>query len=777
MVRVTRLLLLLFLLPTAAASAQGVDPEGRPVAEVRLEGLRQISEQLVQNQIRMLEGDPYNKTTVEGDVIRITHLGVFDSVRVDVEDNGDGTVDVIYRVVEQQVLADVQIVGNKAISDQELLALVVLQPGDPASDFLIDRGRRLIREAYEDKGYFMASVNVDEPVLAEAGILIFRVVEGPKVRIKAFRFAGNSVFDNDTLQAQIRSKEYFPIFKDGSLSREQLDLDAARIRDYYRDRGYLEAQVARDIDLSPNQRDAVVVFRIEEGRQFSVDEVTVVGNENLPASQILMNLTLRSGSTYSESQRAASQAALLDLYGKLGYIETDVEIQRLFHDDEPKVDLRVEIIEGQPYTVGAIAVRGNEVTKSKIVLRQLRGLTPGTRFDRTQLEYTRQRLRESTLFDDGKVTILGDPEDEVRDVLIEVTEAQTGSLAFGAAVSSDLGVLGAIDLTQKNFDITDTPENFKDLFTGKAFRGAGQTFRLSLQPGDQNSRYSVSFSEPNLLETDYFFDSSLSFLNRELEDYNEQRAGISMAIGQRFGDVWRASMSARVYGVEIDDIEPDAPVDVFAVEGNNLLTGLGINVVRDATDSYIFPSRGSKLELGIEQMGALGGDFDFTRFVGQYDQFWTVDQDIFDRKTIVHWGLTLGWILQDDQAPAFERFYAGGKNFRGFAYRGVGPRGIRADTMTVGDDPVGGDFELLTTLEYEFPVFEDFLRGVIFTDMGTVQDDVGFDDWRVSIGAGVRLRLPFFGAVPIAIDFGVPVMKEEGDETQLVNFTLSLPLQ
>src|SRR5690606_26589979 len=100
------------------------------------------------------------------------------------------------------------------------------------------------------------------------------------------------------------------------------DLDAARVRDFYRDRGYLEAQVARDIDLSPNQRDAVVVFRIEEGRQFFVDRVEVVGHENLPEAQILMNLTLRPGGTYSESQRAASQRAVMDLYGKLGYLET-----------------------------------------------------------------------------------------------------------------------------------------------------------------------------------------------------------------------------------------------------------------------------------------------------------------------------------------------------------------------------------------------------------------------------------------------------------------------
>src|SRR5690606_5082682 len=102
------------------------------------------------------------------------------------------------------------------------------------------------------------------------------------------------------------------------------------------------------------------------------------------------------------------------------------------------------------------------------------------------------------------------------------------------------------------------------------------------------------------------------------------------------------------------------------------------------TDSFVFPSRGTRIELGLERVGALGGDYDFTRAIAQYDQFWTVDEDIFDRKTIVHWRVELGWIFEEDEAPMFERFYAGGRSFRGFRFRGVGPRGVQANNGLVG---------------------------------------------------------------------------------------------
>jgi outer membrane protein insertion porin family len=771
---------LLLLILAGPAWGQGVEFEGRPIEAVRVEGLQQVPQDLVRNQIRTQAGNPYDPGLVEDDITRITHLGRFAGVRAEVSARDDGAVVVTFIVNEQPLLDEVRIEGNKALDDKELLKKIVLAAGDPRDPFLINQGKQRIIDAYTAKGYFVADVQVDQQALDDKQVLIYRVREGPRVTIRDIRFQGNTVFDDDALDGQIKSDEYFIFLKDGVLSREQLELDAATIRQFYRDRGYLDAKVGRQIDLSPDQEDATVTFMVDEGPQYTVGQVEVEGEaEDLfPAEQVRMHMTMTPGDFYSQKKLKASRQALRNLYGELGYIEANVRIEQLFHDEAPKVDLLVRVETGQPYTVGQVTVRGNSTTKQRVILRQVRGMDPGEPYDHGGVEETRRRLNRSRLFSEANVTILGEKEDAVRDALIEVQEQQTGRLSFGAGVSSDAGLIGAINLSQANFDIADPPESFGELLTGEAFRGGGQQFNLSLQPGSERSRYSVGWREPYLFESDYSLDTSAFFFNRDRDEYDEQRAGGTWAFGQRFGDVWQGSIDFRATDVEIADIDRDAPVDVFDVEGGSLVTATGLTMQRDTTDEGIFPSEGSRIRFGVERVGTLGGDFDFTKLDARIHKFWTIDEDFLGRKTVFSFRGDVGFIPEENEAPVFERYYAGGhSSFRGFQFRGIGPRGIRNDTGGLSDEAIGGRFKLLAGFEYEFPLFDEWVRGVVFTDQGTIAEDPTLSDWRVSVGSGVRVKVPFLGRAPLALDFAWPIQKESTDETRIFSFNLDVPFQ
>jgi outer membrane protein insertion porin family len=102
----------------------------------------------------------------------------------------------------------------------------------------------------------------------------------------------------------------------------------------------------------------------------------------------------------------------------------------------------------------------------------------------------------------------------------------------------------------------------------------------------------------------------------------------------------------------------------------------------------------------------------------------------------------------------------------------VSPKGITL-AGTPSDDPIGGDWLFFAGAQYEFPLFQKTISGVVFLDTGTVVDDVGFDDYRVSIG--IRLYIPQLGPAPIAFDLATPIRKEDTDETQAFSFTAELP--
>ena len=129
-----------------------------------------------------------------------------------------------------------------------------------------------------------------------------------------------------------------------------------------------------------------------------------------------------------------------------------------------------------------------------------------------------------------------------------------------------------------------------------------------------------------------------------------------------------------------------------------------------------------------------------------------------------------GLIAGIDEAEAFfgRIFFAGGyQSFRGFDFRGVSPV-----DQGVG---IGGRWMLLGSVEYKFPVTADeMISAVVFTDMGTVEEEVEMEDFRLTVGAGIRVTIPAMGPVPIALDWGIPVIKQDFDDRRLFSFYIGI---
>lgn len=782
----------------AAAQSVATDAQDlvdRPISEIQLEGLRRVSQQTVYNNIRAAIGEPFDPELVKADVARLNRLGQFRFVEADAQLRDDGSVLLLYRFTEQAIISEVQVVGNRLISDQDLLAVAPLVPGGPRDDFLIQNARRAMEELYRKRGHYLTNVTINQAELDRAGLLIFQVNEGPRVRVRVIEFEGNQAFSDEELWPQIKTRTAMFLFRKGELDEEQLADDVAALDRFYKDRGYLDVRVDRQIEISPDGSEAKVIFVVAEGPRYTVRSIraTTYDRQSLKVfapEQIAAIIELKAGDVYSRELLRKSVIAIQEAYGVMGYMLSEEDRRQLRSEDwavfvhpielrvadAAQVDVVFEILEGRQYRVGEVQVQGNFLTRDKVIRRELIGVTPGRPFDVRELRLSEDRLARTRLFNQARITVQREDPDEpgYRDVLVEIKERNTGSINFGVALGSDSGVFGELSLTQNNFDITDTPESLNELITGRAFRGGGQRFNATLRPGTEIFQYVMSLTEPHLFDTDYSGTISGQFRNRIYEDFDEQRVGLSLALGRQFGDVWHVMARSRVERVELNNIQDEAPTEIFLDAGPDVLTTLGIGASRTTIPLIGRPGSGSRFEMSYDRYGALGGDIDFNLVNTEYTVYFTIDEDFLGRLTTLKFNTRVGYIW-GGRAPVFERLYLGGRTLRGFEFRTVSPKGIRADNLLPSDEPVGGNFLFFAGTQYEFPLLADALTGVLFIDSGTVTDSPGFDPYRVSVGFGVRMTIPQFGPNPLAFDFAFPLLKDDSDEEQLFSFSVDLP--
>ena len=747
-------------------------------------GNQTVSTSEILNAVRTEPGRPFDPQTVSEDYQRIYNLRRFSRVEARFEETPRGII-VIFDVQEQPSLTRVRFNGNRRFSSETLRRLVEFETNRSVDPIMLAFAQNAIEELYRSRNYALADVKVvrDE----ETGTITFEIVEGPRVRVRNIDFVGARTFPEprfsllgSPLRKQVSTTVAWPLElfgRDGEYDPRRLDEDVASLQRFYRDRGFFDARVGRRVLFSPDMTDVQVEFLIDEGPRYVINSIRFEGNRILTQEQLLDAIRLEPGRIYDADNVRRAERDIVEAYSRFGLIYQQqmpgvpqnpdylqIAEGQIFQLEPGKLDIVFQVNEGKPFRIGNIEVRGNTKTKDKVFLREF-DLAPGELYDSGAVQDAQRRLLAMRYFERLSITPVGD-DPAFRNLLIEVEETSTASVIFGGAVSSNGGLIGSVKYEQRNFDLLDFPERPSDLLDGTAFTGAGQLFRVLLEPGTERSSASASFVEPYFLDRNMSFGADAYWRDYIRDAFSERHAGGRIRFSPRFGRNFRTGISLRGEDVEIHDL--DEPISDRAPEyieflGHTTITTLGADVGYRRVDNPIMVTRGVDLSAGWESYGVLGGPA-FQKITANATGYLPVYRDETDRPTVLQLGLNTGYIYED--APFFERFYAGGSSsLRGFSYRGVSPRSGPAN------DAVGGDFLFVGTVQLDFPLYGQSLRGVLFHDFGTVESELEFGTIRTSIGFGFRLTLEGLGNVPIAVDFGFPLNSRPEDEEQLISFS------
>lgn len=750
------------------AQTQDSELEGLTLGRVEVQGLETISEGFVRRVIKARVGQPFSSAQVEEDVRELLRTRKFLSVFAEPPRLENNQVVLVYQLAEKPVVRTVEVEGNKAYSSDELFKELSFAAGQAMDRYEIDRGRENIERRYKEGGYYYAQVKLDEAALQNEARVVYSIVEGPRVKVRDIELEGARAFPQLLLFSKIRTQTYLWIFRAGALDEEQAQRDAVALQEFYRSEGYLDARVGYRLQFDSVERtDLTLVFVFEEGPRYTIDAIRIEGAQTFTPETVRAAMQLSEGAAARDEDLQLDLKKIRELYGEIGFVDARVQSRFDYYEDKPGVvALAIDIAENRRSRFDRISIRGNAHTKDEVIRRELR-FYPGEDYNTVKTARAEQRLRELGLFARVDIRPLDDVDGQ-REALVEVEEGENIFFNVGFGVSTDNGVFGTVTVENRNFDLFDWPRWDEWNWTNR-FRGDGQRLRLSLEPGTEVSRFRIDFTEPYLFDQPLRYDQSLYLFQRFRESYTEERIGFVPSLGKRFesGPLadWAVEGALRIEGIDIDDVDPLAANDIRDVRGGSTLTSVKASLVRDTTDSRFIPSQGYRFSLSWEQVGALGGDYDFGKPAASAAWYKTLATDIFDRKSVLSVHGDVGYITGD--APVFERFYAGGfGSIRGFDYRSVSPH------AGLFNDRVGGDFIVLTGAEYSFPVYADNIRGVTFLDMGTVEEDLNISSWRASVGFGLRVVLPVLGGVPLVFDFGFPIAKDDMDEDQIFNFSI-----
>lgn len=326
----------------AAGDITAAELETATIASVDIAGLESLPRASVRLAIRSQAGDPIARSVLRGDLRRIMAIRGVADVRVDAVRVGTG-IGLRYVVAEAERIAGIDVDGNSALSDADLVRLTKLQIGGALDPLAVRDGAAHIRRRYRVGGYYRADVSWKVSTPGDGAVIVYSVDEGPKVSIEKVTFPGARALAQAELSKLLAGKSTWNAVG-AVLVDDDLTEGVLRITGEYYDRGYINLTVGKHVVKDVSSDRVELVIPIEEGPQFRLGTIAVTGKLAAPVADYLGVITSKTGDVFNRSKVGADILALA-AFQQQATGNRDDFITPLTNVDPDKhtVDIRFEI--------------------------------------------------------------------------------------------------------------------------------------------------------------------------------------------------------------------------------------------------------------------------------------------------------------------------------------------------------------------------------------------------------------------------------------------------
>ena len=814
------LVAVVFILCALPLSAQEEWYVGKPIADFTFVGLDTVSENELLPLVRPYIGAEFSLEVFWEIQETLYALDYFESIEANAEPGDDARESVIveFTVREKPSVEAIVLEGNRRLRKGEILQNVLIAPGDMVTGIQADLDAQVITGLYLEKGYIDASVKaVLEPGEQENTVIVkFVINEGSQTAIRSIIFSGNNFASEGTLRRQMKTKPQ-SLFSSGVFQELKFEEDQQKILDYYAARGYIDAKiedVQRTIerDEGEGKNFLNITIYIDEGQQWTYGVMDFAGN-TIFADETLQELVRQQpGTVLDKMKLEADTQRVADLYYENGYIFNIINREERRDTKKQEISYTIRILETDRAHIENIIIKGNEKTKDYVIYREL-PFEEGDIFSKAKVLQGLRNLYNLQYFTQVQPETPPGSAEGLMDLVINVEEGNTANINFGIMFAGgDYPISGMLKWEENNFlgkgqslginaELSTLRQlislSFEEpwLLDRRWLGGVSLSFEHAIVPnvaqdslfpifgGDEDNAvpdpYLGYLVDPDtglpstaadaITDYEYAINQGDSIPDQYLMDYTVWKFSLGFTTGYRYFTPlgWLGIRSG--ISTSLEQITYDAdlfrPFDPVVREGNDAwknVNKLGVTLYWDKRDFFLNPSKGFYIAQGATfAVGFPLGTREYIRTDSTLEGFLT----LVDVPVGENWDFKLVLAAHSSWSFIFPQFW-------------------REDAIAITNDllyvdgwniargwPLERDLKALwdNRLELRMPIAEQLLWWVFFFDgvVATPEIDdlkgMSLDDFRFSIGGGLRFTIPQF---PIRLYLAKRFYRDEVDGWQ-----------